>query len=1359
MSAIRRMGLALSIGFCAMPFMLAQPQQSGTRVSHVSPAADGSARRVLEEYGRLPLSFIPNHGQTDSNVRFQAGAAGLDVFLTGDEVVLALREALVAKPVRADVGVPRDTMQPLPSRGIAVRLKLVGAQSNVRIEGLEDRPGRFNYINGSDPSGWQTDISAYRKVAYHGVYPGVDVIYYGNAGSLEHDFLLAPGADPKRVQWQISGADSLKLTPAGNLEIRTALGTIVLHAPVAYQPSQEGRRSVAAKLVVIGKDRVAFDLGNYDPARELVIDPYLSYATYLGGSASGSYTTGIVLDANHNAYISGSTSDLTYPTTAGSYSTGTDGCSTRGFVSKLNASGTALVYSTFIRGTCAFQASTYPIAIALDGNGDAYIAGYTTDPTYPTTGGAYQSALPGSFGTNTNNANSAGFVTELNSSGSGLVFSTFLSGSSVIGCNGCGLSLNPQSLALDSTGIYLTGSTNEGDFPTTPGAFQSTKPTADSGQTAFITKMSLNGVSLPYSSYLGGLSSGDESSGYHITASNGNAYATGIAYSGTSDFPTTPGAYQTTQPGDWSTFVTELNASGSALVASTYFSGSTTLSFCGGTPYAIPSAGIAVDSSGNVTIAGYTDSNNLPTTSGVLAPNYGAKQNCYNSAFATRFNPSLSGLVYSTYITANENDQEYAQALRLDSAGNAYVTGEAYSSGNLSTFPFVNAIDASYPQQNTGIVFVTALNSIGAGIYNTFFIGSTGSAIAVDSAGAAYVAADGVGVPTTPGAYQSSGSGQFIFKISPADQPAAVFSSPSVTFPPTLVGQTSQATSLTLYNFGSAALNISSPVASPGFSETDSCGGVVGAAGSCLLSLTFSPVATGTQTGTLTLTDNAAGSPQSLALNGLGRASAVGLSTRAVTFAPQQVGTSSAAQSVALDSVGNVDLHITGIRTSAPFSVSNNCATDMPEGSSCTLKIVFAPSAAGNTLGSVTVSDDALDSPQVIALTGSSYSTSVTVAPASLNFANQVVGIVSTAQPVTIQNTGSATLNLRSVTANGDFSAVSTCGATLAAGASCAANVTFTPSQAGARTGTLTVADDGLGAPQTVALAGVGLAPAASLSTGSLSFAAQSVGSTSNMQAVMLSNSGSVALTIREISATGDFAQSNNCGGSVSAGSSCTINVTFTPSAPGARDGALTVGSNAPGGPQTVSLSGNGVDYTVRAAPGSATLTAGGSTTSTVTVAAVGGTFGGTVSLSCLGLPAQATCSFNPVTVTPGATSQTSTLTITTAAAKTIGLNSTRGSAAPVLALWLHLSGPTGLGLIGAIFVIPTERKRRWHLRAVLCLLMLALVTLSVACGSGNSTSTSTTTAPGTPTGTYTVTVLGTSGTVQQVSSFTVTVQ
>lgn len=1361
MRSLQRFGLSLLGCFLFAASAFAQ----STQATVSSPRTSLNVQRVAPGYGRLPLSFIPNQGQIDSPVRFLANTAGYEVFLTGDEAVLVLRQQLGATPkaVPIRIGAVPGAPEPAKFNSVAVRMKLIGAASNARTEGFEELPGKFNYINGSDPSNWQMEVPSYRKVAYHGIYPGIDLIYYGNTGTLEHDFLLAPGTDPNKIQWQISGADSLHLTAAGDLEIRTALGLVVLHAPAVYQPSPVGRRYVPAKLVVNG-NRISFGLGNYDRTQELVIDPYLSYSTYLNGpSQSGTYPSGIALDANKNAYITGSTFDTAYPTAAGGYATGIDGCNYRGYVSELNPTGTGLIYSTFIRGSCSHQASVVPMSIAVDGSGNVYIGGYTTDSTYPTTGSAYQPTLPASFSSNTNNE--TGFVTELNSTGSGLVFSTFLSGSSVIGCSSCSLFTIPTSLAIDPTGIFLTGYTNESDFPATTGAYQSAKPTNNSNTVAFVTKMAPDGSSLLYSTFLGGTSSSDQSIGMGITASGGNAYVTGYTYN-TSDFPTTPGAYQTTASG-YATFVSELSATGANLVASTDFNGTT----AGCSPVeTLPVAGVAVDGSGNVTISGYTDSNNLPTTGGVLAPAFGTnKSGCTFASFATRFNPSLSGLVYSTYITGNESTTEYefASSLTLDASGNAYVTGDAESGGSFNTFPFVNALDTFYkPGYQT--VFVTALDNTGAGLYNTFFGGIgfnnySGRAIKVDSTGAAYIAAyGGNDVPTTAGVYQPSSpnsgnnGNQFVFKIDSANSPGPAFVPSAVNFPATIIGQTSSG-STTLRNLGSVALNISSAAASAEFNEIDSCGATVAAGGgSCPMNLTFSPTATGDQTGTLTLTDNALNSPQVVPLKGLGEAAAVSFSTRALTFAAQQVGTNSSTQSVTLDSIGSADLHITSITTSTAFSVTHNCAADMPQGSSCILQVTFSPTTAGNVQGTITVNDDALDNPQVITLAGNAYSTSVSVLPLSLTFVSQLAGTTRASQAVTIQNTGAAVLNVASITATGDFSvASSTCSTTLASRTSCTVNVAFTPSQVGTRTGMLTIGDDGMGAPQMVALSGTGVAPIASISTTSLTFAAQPVSSTSSQQAVTLTNNGNAPLAISSIYTAGDFADTNNCGNPVPASGSCVINVTFAPSGPGARNGALTIVSNALGGPAAVSLTGVGTDYTVSAAPGSATLSAGKSTTATVTVSAVGGTFSGPVSLSCLGLPAQATCNFSPGTVTPGANSQTSTVTIHTTAQQTIGLNS-RSASTPIFTLWLPFSS---LGLIGFV-VVPCKRKRRFWQRALFCIVVLALVGIAVACGGhAASTGPAPTTIPGTPTGTYTVTVLGSSGTIQQASSFVLTIQ
>jgi hypothetical protein len=300
------------------------------------------------------------------------------------------------------------------------------------------------------------------------------------------------------------------------------------------------------------------------------------------------------------------------------------------------------------------------------------------------------------------------------------------------------------------------------------------------------------------------------------------------------------------------------------------------------------------------------------------------------------------------------------------------------------------------------------------------------------------------------------------------------------------------------------------------------------------------------------------------------------LSPGSLTFSGQNLGVTSAAQTVTLTSCGSAALSITSIAASGDFGQTNNCGSSLAPAASCTIQVTFTPTAFGARTGTLSVTDNASGSPQTAGLSGTGAGSTASLSPGSLTFAGQNVGTASAAQTVTLTNNGNTALSITSIAGSGDFGQTNNCGSSVAPGASCAIQVTFTPTAPGARTGTLSITDNAPGSPQSVSLAGTGIGPAAALSPSSLTFAAQNVGSSSAAQAVTLTNSGTAALSITSITVNGDFGQTNNCGNSLAAGANCAIQITFTPTTTGARNGTLTISDNAPGSPHTASLNGTG---------------------------------------------------------------------------------------------------------------------------------------------------------------------------------------
>src|SRR2546427_769359 len=560
--------LALALVSCA--------PAPATRTSTEIPQA--TKQQVLVAYGKLPLSFEANQGQTDPQVKFLSRGSGYTLFLTPTEAVLALREGASARNVvDGSPAAKRERGQPL--QGTVLRMKLLGANPTPRVTGVEELRGRSNYFIGNDPAKWRANVPTYAKVEYRDVYPGVNLVYYGNQRQLEFDFIVAPGADPQRIRLGVEGADRLDLDAQGDLVVHTGGAQVRLQQPHVYQMANGVRQEIESRYVLNDHHQVEVWVAAYDTHKPLVIDPTLAYSTYLGGNSLDE-GFGIAVDSLGQAYVTGVTASLAFPPTAGAFQS-SSAAGEEAFVTKLNPTGAALVYSTYLGGTN----SDVSWGIAVDSLGQAYVTGRTSSANFPTTAGAFQPSFPGGF--------FAAFVTKLNPTGAALVYSTYLGGTG--GEQGF-------SIAVDAAGnAYVTGNTFSTNFPTTAGAFQPRFGGGDND--AFVTKLNTlasGSASLVYSTYLGGTS---DENGFGIAVdATGNTYVTG--QTGSLDFPTTTGAFRPSFAGGFiDAFVTKLNPTGAALVYSTYLGG-TSDDF---------GLGIAVDSFGNAYVTGFTGSLDFPT--------------------------------------------------------------------------------------------------------------------------------------------------------------------------------------------------------------------------------------------------------------------------------------------------------------------------------------------------------------------------------------------------------------------------------------------------------------------------------------------------------------------------------------------------------------------------------------------------------------------------------------------------------------------------------------------------------------------------------------------------------------------------
>ena len=659
----------------------------GTSTTVPADAATQAQRPAA--YDPLPLSFQVNKGQTNPRVNFLTQGAGYTAFLTPTSAVMELHQG---------------------SGGNVVTMNLLGANSGSRAVGLDKQTGVSNDFVGKDHSKWHTNIANYGEVAYKGVYRGINLVYHGDQQQLEYDFVVQPGASVGAIRLAFDGVTGKLIDAQGDLALHTSGGDMVEHAPVAYQVVNGVQHAVASRFVIGPGGQVGFQVGHYDHSKTLVIDPVLSlsYSTYLGPSTGDTLTEargGIAVDAAGDAYIAGFTESPQFPTTVGAFQTSGAFIKTSGlgaFVTKFNAAGSALVYSTFLGGIS-------PTGIAVDSAGNAYVTGSTYDA--PPLKNAYQATAGGG---------GDAFVTKLNAAGSKLVYSTYLGGSGQDYANG---------IVVDGAGdAYVTGTSSSTDFPTTPGSLQPVH-SQEGGPQAFVTALNPAGSALIYSTFLGG-PAGTFGNGIAVDGSH-NAYVTGVSYN---NFPTTPGAFLTGSEGG--AFVAKLNATGSALVYAAQLSGSNTTS---------PDKGyrIAVDGSGNAYVMGLTLSSDFPTTPGGYQRTFAIGS---VSAFVTELNATGTALVYSTFLSGGIDDKAQwtntpLGGIAVDTHGNIYVTGVTGS----TKFPTKNALQPTFGGGYSD-AFVAEINpsQVGAAslVYSTYLGGSDEDAsygIAVDGSGNAYV--------------------------------------------------------------------------------------------------------------------------------------------------------------------------------------------------------------------------------------------------------------------------------------------------------------------------------------------------------------------------------------------------------------------------------------------------------------------------------------------------------------------------------------------------------------------------------------------------------------------------------------------
>jgi hypothetical protein len=723
--------ISLLLLLSALNFGTSNPTLNSDSTSETDYSFDSSVidnaqeQQILQNMNRLDGFFTENQGQVrNDSVRYYIQGKG--VWFLDDGVVFEIKEPVRENEIQQD---PFDRFHPehkhemvQPRKSSVLRLNFEGC-NEVQLKGVELLSHRSNFFYGNDSSKWCTNVPNYQEVIYENIYDNIDLRYYSSEKGLKYDFIVNSGGDPSDIILSYQGAKDLKVDEKNNLFIATNFGNIIDSELFIYQDSVNNKNKINGKFKLIDSETFRFEILNeYDQNKVLIIDP-LIYSTYVGGNDLD-YGYDITIDNEFNGYITGTTLSSNFPNTTASYDPTFNGGFDI-FVIGLNFSSPSLIFSTFIGGSNY----DYGYGITVNDTKNVILTGYTESPNFPTTPNAYDDTKNGSID---------GYIVEINSIGSNLLYSTYIGGNGQDKCTSI--------IIQNNTNICVTGITMSLNFPTTIGAYN----TAHTGvEDVFVFKFNLTTLSFIYSTYVGG--SGEELAENIAVDSLGNAYVTGYTYS--SDFPTTLGAYDNTYNGSMDAFCFKLNTQGSSLLFSTYIGENSE-------DYAY---GIAVDNYNNPTITGYTWSVKFPVT-----PN--AYDTIYNSVaevFVTKLNATGMSLIFSTFIGGG--GIEHGKSIKVDSKGDLYICGQTYS-------PDFPTTPGAYDTQQSGMgiddVFVCKLSATGSNlIYSTFIKGNSydyGESIAIDEYNNAYITGRSISTtyPTTPNANNSNNSGSYDVIIS-----------------------------------------------------------------------------------------------------------------------------------------------------------------------------------------------------------------------------------------------------------------------------------------------------------------------------------------------------------------------------------------------------------------------------------------------------------------------------------------------------------------------------------------------------------------------------------------------------------------
>jgi hypothetical protein len=1171
--------------FLVSPRMEAQKAAKTPAPNLIAATRSSAAETLL----RMPLSFEPVAGSEgmlarsgSTAVRINAGGAA--TFYGG--------------------GGHEGTKSPT-----AVTLRLVGANASAPVRGVEPQAGETNYLLGNDPARWRHHVEHFGQTRVAGVYPGIDVVYYGNGRELEHDYLLEPHADPRAIRMAFStGAPTLDAT-----------GALVLHAsadgpellrlrqPIAYQERAGHRTAVDAAYTRNADGSYGFALGAYDASQPLVIDPIITYSTYFGGSDIDSVVD-MQIDAAGNIYLLLSTQSIDMKTAGGppnacngtcgvnNPSPGLTGQPTEDyFLAKLDPTGSKLIFGTYIGGS----SRDVPSSLAVDATGAMYAWGSTASTDFPVKN-AFQATPPA--GLSALNYAFTGALVKLSADGSQLLYSTFFSAGAVGGSLGLGSAggySTPNVVAQAGNGIvYVAGYTGDPSGQT----FSSSRNAQFSGGEDFVAKFDTTQSgdnSLVYATQIGPSSS---QSSIHSSATVAGVVVdskSNLWISGTTSTPVFPvptaHAIQVAcgYPNQCSSlFLMELDPTGQTTLYATFYGG--TMNVYGGPAFDY-ATGLALDAADNIYWGGRTQDSDFPTKNpAYTAADYGG------DGWVAQFAAGGYPLLYSSYLPCTP-----ASIGAFKSASDTFLSFTCTS--DISSYPLKNAVSAGHASGYSYDAYFGIFDTARSGANSLLLESYLGSSNRIttpnktlfDTRGNLWLAggSSATDLPVVA-PYQATCDmcqpyagpvpDGFVTRI------ALVQIAPtSLSFPSTNVGSASTTMTATISSQYGAAITLGTGTLtdSTDFTATDNCGGTVAAYGSCVVTFTFTPKTGVALNSTYSIAaSDAVGVLANLTVSLTG----TGIGAPAAAFSPTTLtystvaGIQAVSQTTTLTNTGSATLSFYSITiggtNASSFTSTNSCGPSLAAGASCKVTVVFTATTTGTYTATLTATDTATPATQTVALNGTVSSATPTAAfsPATLTYTT-VANTQAANQTTMLTNSGSAVLNIASLAISGtnaaSFTIVSsTCGTTLVAGASCTVTLGLTATTAGTYSAVLTATDNASPTTQTVLLSGtVTGTPSAAFSPTTLTYTTVP-GTQPYNQTTTLTNAGTSTLNIASIAITGANASTftivtNGCGSTLTAGSSCMVTVGCTAIGTGAYTATLTATDSATPTTQSVALS------------------------------------------------------------------------------------------------------------------------------------------------------------------------------------------